>query len=532
MRKYSLGIFMAFLVWCLSPACKKDEYVGKDPYAGALAPLDIKVNKTEAVPSSGTPGTTVTISGQGFDKYKDSGLVVKFNDVEGEITTVSDNVLKVKVPKLASSGLITITVLHQVFSGPFFQVRGSLAIDTSFQSVPGVSGGGINCIEYVPGGKFLIGGNFTDYGNSGTKDGYHGVARINTDGSLDNSFKIGTGVQGTVASVVVQADGKYVIGGAFNEYNGYFGNNIMRLNPDGSMDSTIFETSTGAQVTLPGFNAYFDAGVSKILQTPDSGKLVVFGGFNYYMTLGHTTTEDELRDSIFMDSVRVQGVAMLKEDGSFDSSFNFDHAAHRSFPGTNGPINDAFVQSDGKIVIAGGFTKYNDQPANRIARLNEDGTLDPTFNVGAGPDNRVYSISPMAGGKLLIAGQFNNVDGKENHKVAVLNANGSVDNSFSTGVGTTAGPDGIVLKAAVLKNNLIFISGVFERYSGVKRMGTAVLNTNGSLSEDYNNLGALEPSGGLITQILNVPDANKTILVGPFTKYDLRAVDGIVMLKY
>lgn len=227
----------------------------------------------------------------------------------------------------------------------------------------------------------------------------------------------------------------------------------------------------------------------------------------------------------------MEGIVRLNEDGTFDSAFNYNSLTHSSYSGTNGPVYDAVMQNDGKVIIAGNFTKYHDQTANRVARLNTDGSLDPSFGTGAGPDDRVFSVSALNDGKYLIAGQFNNVDGKASRKVAVLNADGSLDKSFSTGKGPNAGPDGIVSAAARLKNGKLFVTGSFGYYSGIKRDGTVILNADGSISEEYNNLGAMKQGGG-VNQILNVPNANATILVGRFTDYDLQPVNRIVLLKY
>lgn len=532
---YLTGLFLIMLYSVFIFSCKKDNYVGKDPYAGAIAPLEIKLNTTTSSPANGTPETSVTLTGKGFAMYKDSGIVVKFNGVAGEITEVGDTILKVKVPSLASSGLITLTVLRQVFPGPYFQVKGPISIDPQFRSIPGADGP-INCIQYIPGGKYLIGGSFNDYDNSGIATGYHGVARINENGSIDRSFKIGTGVQGTVNTLAVQADGKYILAGSFSNFNDRFKagavNNIIRLNADGSPDSIMVDIPTGNKDTIPALNAYFDGNVSRILQTPDSGKLVVIGSFTFYMSKDFTVASaDGLRDSVKVDSIRMEGIARLNEDGTFDSAFNYNSSTHSSYAGTNGPVYDAVIQNDGKVIIAGNFTKYHDQTANGVARLNTDGSLDASFSTGAGPDDRVFSITALQNGKYLIAGQFNNVDGKSSRKIAVLNNNGSLDNSFSTGAGPTAGPDGIVFNASPLKNGKLLVTGSFGYFSGIKRDGTVILNTDGSINKEYNNLGAMEQRGG-VSQILNVPNANATILVGRFTNYDLQSVNRIVLLKY
>src|SRR5690625_4937920 len=164
--KYIFGIIMFLGIF---HSCKKDDYVGENPYEGAKEPLNIKLNTSRVVPDLGTPGETVELTGKGFSLYRDSGMVVKFNGVEGDILSATDSVLKVKIPNLASSGMITLTVLKEVFAGPFFRVKGAIQIDSPFHSLPGVTGGIINRVLFIPGGQFLIGGNFIDYGNSGYK---------------------------------------------------------------------------------------------------------------------------------------------------------------------------------------------------------------------------------------------------------------------------------------------------------------------------------------------------------------------------
>src|SRR5699024_10652979 len=171
-----------------------------------------------------------------------------------DILSATDSVLKVKIPDLASSGMITLTVLKEVFAGPFFRVKGAIQIDSSFHSLPGVTGGIINRILFIPGGQCLIGGNFIDYGNSGYKNGMRGIARLNKDGSLDRSFEIGEGIEGTVNDMVAQANNKYIIGGNFNNYNDLFKvgyvSNIIRVKSDGSMDTSIINTQTGSQEVI------------------------------------------------------------------------------------------------------------------------------------------------------------------------------------------------------------------------------------------------------------------------------------------
>ncbi len=524
----------ALALLALVVSCKKEPYEGKDPYAGAKEPVSIKIDKSQATPASGATGSSVTIKGQGFFKYKDSGLAVMFNGVQGVITSVTENALSVKVPEGASTGLITLSVQRQVFPGPKFRVLGPVTIDQQFASVPGADKNGISSITFVPGGKYLIGGNFEDYDNSGAKDGYHGLARINSNGHIDRDFKIGKGFDGNVTGTVIQSDGKIIAVGNFSDYDSRYGGGLLsriaRLNDNGSMDSIRVTDVSGKNHAVPALNAYFDGEVTHVLQTADSGKLIVFGKFKYFMRKNFAgISVDGKRDSTIVDSVRMEGLARLNEDGTFDPNFHLNPATNTSFAGPNGEVKDVLLQDDGKIIMAGTFTKFRDQQTGRIVRLNPDGTIDGTFNTGTGPDNTVESIAPINGGKLLAVGAFMNFNGKETRKVVVLQPNGTADPGFTVGTGVNAGPDGLVHFGGQLKNGKIFISGGFGRFSGVKREGTVILDADGKVSQGYNTMGSL---AGRISRMLHVPNSSATVAVGYFSEYDLIPVSRIMLLRY
>src|SRR5690606_16545193 len=103
-----------------------------------------------------------------------------------------------------------------------------------------------------------------------------GIIRLNPDGSRDNSFVMGTGFLvvmesnfhfgGRVNSMAIQPDGKILVGGRFNNYNGNSVFPLIRLNPDGSIDNTFDIWTTGGSVSL--------------LQLQSDGKVLVYGGGN------------------------------------------------------------------------------------------------------------------------------------------------------------------------------------------------------------------------------------------------------------
>ncbi|MEN9576923.1 MAG: hypothetical protein RL514_4778, partial [Verrucomicrobiota bacterium] len=224
------------------------------------------------------------------------------------------------------------------------------------------------------------------------------LAAVPTPGSLDSSFSVGTGGNAPVSVLVAQPDGKLVIGGAFDVFNGVPQRRLARLLVDGSLDPA-FNLGTGV-----GDAVY-------CLAVQPNGQIVLGGSFYTVNGVNH------------------HGIARLNADGSVDVSGNWASNGAR----TDGSVYAVVIQPDGRIVIGGTFSQVNGVARNRLARLNEDGTLDTTFNPGVGPDNAVYGLALQGDGKLLVAGQFNRYGGAVHNPVARLNANGTLDASFDIG---------------------------------------------------------------------------------------------------
>ena len=100
-----------------------------------------------------------------------------------------------------------------------------------------------------------VGGEFTNFD---TALAGH-IIRLHADGSLDTDFasKAGTGFDDSVTSLVLQADGKILVGGRFSSFNGLKAHHLMRLNSDGSVDKTfvgggIVDLPVNALLALPG----------------------------------------------------------------------------------------------------------------------------------------------------------------------------------------------------------------------------------------------------------------------------------------
>src|SRR5688500_907217 len=156
--------------------------------------------------------------------------------------------------------------------------------------------------------------------------------------------------------------------------------------------------------------------------------------------------------------------------------------------GSNGQIVDSFVQPDGKVLIAGAFAVVNGMNKNAIARFNTDGTLDAAFNVGSGPNDAVFGIDMQSDGKILVSGLFSSFNGIPVGRIARLNTDGTLDQTFNTGgvgMNNRTGGNQEITAVKVLPNDKIVIGGVFTNFNGTTMNRVARLNADGSIDTSF-----------------------------------------------
>ena len=144
-------------------------------------------------------------------------------------------------------------------------------------------------------------------------------------------------------------------------------------------------------------------------------------------------------------------------------------------PGPTARFGPAALQPDGQILIAGDFTTYNNTNRSFIARLNQDGSVDPSFDPGVGPNGDIFSMSVQTNGQIVIGGAFTTVDGTNLNYIARLNADGSLDTSFNPGYGF--GANNLVNSVVVQTNGQILVGGLFTQVGNIGGEGIARLNT-------------------------------------------------------
>ena len=313
------------------------------------------------------------------------------------------------------------------------------AFDTTFVT-PGTESS-VNAIGLQEDLKCVIGGDFTFVGNTSSRR----LARLNDNGSLDTTFtqNLGTGPDGGVDAITVQPDGKILVGGRFLNFNGVARRRLLRLNADGSLDTTF---SAGLGPNQP---------VVSIQVQPD-GKSLICGNFTSF------------------NGVVRAGIVRLNADGSVDSTF--DPGA-----GASGLVNGAIVQADGKIIVYGGFNFFDNEPRVKIVRLEANGTIDAAYAQNTVINSDIRDAELLPSGKLTIVGVFFEINGLSRRSVARLAVDGSHDTAFNPG--TAAGyldsPGSAPVNASGLDTEgRLVIVGEFRQFNEIPfnfitRVGTA-----------------------------------------------------------
>jgi uncharacterized delta-60 repeat protein len=405
------------------------------------------------------------------------------------------------------------------------------SVDNTFSIGTGPNNS-VRDILILPDGKIIIAGLFTSYnGNPSNR-----IARLNSDGSFDNTFNIGDGANNLVNSVAIQPDNKLVISGSFTSYNGNSINRIARINADGSFDNT-FNVGTGA-------NAF----IIKILLQPD-GKIFALGDFttfngisrNRYARLNNDGSIDEsflitsgantsvlsaalqpdgkiVLGGLFasVNGTTANGVVRLNPNGSIDNSFN-------QTSGANNFVEEFAVQNDGKILVGGNFQVYNGVDVGYLTRVNNDGSIDNTFSGFSGANSGIRAIAIQPDNKILIGGSFSTINGMPRTRIARLNADGSLDETFNPGTSF----DNVVEVITLQSDGKILVGGDFVFFNGVLKRRIARLNSDGSLDNDFvTGQGAIN----VIKDIKIRPDG-RIIIAGDAAVYNDTIINGIAVLN-
>jgi uncharacterized delta-60 repeat protein len=282
-----------------------------------------------------------------------------------------------------------------------------------------------------PDGKYLVTGGFTRVNG----EDHTGVIKFNADGTIDNTFNIGTGPNGEVNASLLLADGKILLVGQFSSFNGANSKGLIRLNTDGSIDNAF----------APDFNVY-PSGACVFAIQPD-GKVILASASNI------------LND---------KKILRINSNGTLDATF--------TGPTDLNFIYDVAVQADGKILLSGAFPKG-------LVRLNSGGAVDGTFDIGTGFNNAVHDVEVTSTGQILAGGQYTELNGVSYKTLVRLSQSGSVDATY---LATNKFNGGWIEDMELRPGDKLLVGGYFSQYNGVTAKSPLRLNADGSIDGTFN----------------------------------------------
>lgn len=343
--------------------------------------------------------------------------------------------------------------------------------DPTFDPGAGAGGGGAFTISEQADGKLIMGGSFQTF------DGVPRmrIVRMLPDGALDPSFDPGTGADGTVLACAIQSDGRILIAGEFTRYNGAEANHIARLLPDGQLDPS-FQIGSGFDQVVKGL----------VLQS--DGRILACGSFSTYNGASH------------------ESVIRLEADGTRDATFDAGNM--------NGSVEAVASGPDDTIYITGGVTVVEGITSRNVFRLFADGAVDTDFNTGLGSDAAPTGLLLMPNGKLMVLGWFERFGSYARTSTVLLNTDGTVDPTF----GDATGINGRVNAVAIQPDQRVLVGGQFAGSYGDLSLVVARLMENGDPDPSF-SMSVLVPDMVVYTII---PRADgRTVVGGYFGNGDL-----------
>jgi uncharacterized delta-60 repeat protein/uncharacterized repeat protein (TIGR01451 family) len=442
-----------------------------------------------------TDGTAVSTGPQAFRNYAATNGTLTFapGQIAASFTVpIYDNGLPYATNDFFTVGLSNISPQGAVLGFPSTAVVAIINAeavnvpagtpDPKFPATPGFNGDVLS-VALQTNGQILAAGAFTSF--SGASLG--GLARLNVDSTVDPTFLYHlAGANAAINQVLIQTDGRIVIGGPFTAFNGVDRYHIARLLSDGTIDSS-FSPGSGADGSLFALAESFPPGGT-------NRSLLVGGNFTH------------------INGVPLTGLARLNDDGTVNSTFApVFNSGSTIYALALYPTN---VPHAGQILVGGDFSTVDGASRNGIARLNPDGSLDATFNPGQGATNAVRAIAIQLDGNIVVGGSFTNFDVAPLNYIARLNPDGSLDSNFTANVGP--GADDTVDAILLQPDTRIVLVGAFTHVNGVNRGHITRLLPNGAVDPSINfGYGA----DGYINTVALQPDA-MLVVGGGFSSFD------------
>ena len=453
--------------------------------------------------------------------------------------------------KLQSDGKVIVTGAFTSYSGStrnrIARLNTNGTYDTTYNIGTGLNQNGFAVAIQSDDKAVVVGNSMTTYSGSAIGTG---SLRINTDGTRDTTFNNGTGFTATTRvgyAVDIQSDGKIVIGHGATQYSGSTVTRLMRLNTDGTVDNSFnpgtINNSVYAVKIQPDQKVLIAGAFTSVSGSVQSSLARILSNGNrdasYNVGAGINSATINAINGLSLDSTgnvyignsfttysgsTVNRFVKTSPSGTIDLTFNTGSVAfnNQSTRGFNGSVWTTLV-SGSRLYLGGAFTLYDAPPYNRIIKLDNTGSIDTTFNIGAGFSNTVYTMVTQSDAKLIVGGEFSSYSGSSVARFARLNISGTLDSTFNVG----AGPNGAVYDAVIQSDGKIVAVGAFTTYSGSSSSGIVRINTDGTRDATF-----VVGTGFTGTPYsIAMQSDGKFIVVGAMTNYSGSSITRILRIN-
>lgn len=313
----------------------------------------------------------------------------------------------------------------------------------------------IFAFDFEAGGKIVLGGAFT-ITYSGVS--YNRIIRLNNDGSVDTSFNI-PGLNGQVNFIGTQSDGSHIVTGAFTTVSGVTANRIVKFNSSwGLADNSGFGT---------GFN------------NTVNNSLIISGGLmnDYILAVGNFTSYSTA------PTAAATRVISLTPTGPLDETYWF------SPNGFNASVSQIKASPNGEYWAIGNFTSFNNTGtflSKYYERIMSNG-YGYAETSGFQTAGSVTNVVVQSDSKPVFSGSFTGFTRSDNtvyasNRILRLTSGATVDTSFKIGSGFNS----TVNITQLQSDGKILAGGIFTTFNGISVPKLVRLTTSGSLDKEFN----------------------------------------------
>lgn len=560
-----LKIYICLAVlFALPVGCNTEDDIQDDPYGGGKEPYGIRLLTDLPTPDRAYPGDEVVYKAQGlsnwFDQQGNPDFEFYISNEKAEILAATDTTVTVKVPENLSSGIAHIVVKEQVFYGPKLTILGNVSVDKGYVVEKPINGAIYDYLEHCElSDHYHWVGNFIP-SLMGNQANIYCIAWVDDKGNVAGGWNAtyycidsGQGIgldsknpnsqEGNTPGIYVNsinyfnkdmADGRptVLVSGKFTQFHPVAREQSISVNHMMKVRHGIGMMYTDVQlpsikggymetIRIPQFNGGTKEPPVATFVTSD-GYAVAVGNITQYCKID---LDRSYSDDLTYEYTPVNSVMRMNSTGELDEIFRANKI------GVSGIIQDAYMDEEDGIVLVGNIISFDGVSVSNILRLDREGNVDREYlrNVGTGANGTITKIRYNKNRKkAMIVGQFDEFNGVACPGVAMINSDGTLDESFKPRTIEGGKPN----FACILdKHDIIVMSGTFSKYDGVTRRGFLMLTTEGEAMQKFNVPGLFLGELNHVIETMTSTNDNGLLLLGNFCRFNGEAANNAIKIE-